>query len=433
MSNHLAIAAVTATLRTLLSSQIRNVTAQPPDRASQDAGVGDRINLFLYQTTPNSAWRNMDMPGQVKPGERGNPPLALNLSYLLTAYGPATPDADLTAHRLLGEALSMLHDHPVLRADDIRNATNDIADLRSSDLDQQVERVHINPIVPLTFEEMSKMWATFQTPYRLSATFQASVVLIESARSSLAAMPVLRRGKDDRGVLANTGVGPIISRIDYRADAQAPILPAAEPGRTVMILGQDLPTAGVSIVIRDPKREAVHGVADPDVVATLKPDANSTATSLSVTLKATNAVWPAGQLTLELQIPTPDRKVFSNTIPLLLAPRLKRNATQKPVVLIGDEDGRRILRLGLQDPLGDNRRVYLLLNPLQPGAVHQLVQERDLTGIGTFEPAFNISQVPPGDYWIRLRVDGVDSFLMEFVNNVPQNHFDDKLKIRIQP
>ena len=94
MSNPLAIGAVTATLRRLIEKGIAgeatgiHVTTFPPDKArtfGQDDGDG-RVNLFLYQTQFNAAWRNLDMPRQSRPGETGHPPLAIDLLYLVTAY-----------------------------------------------------------------------------------------------------------------------------------------------------------------------------------------------------------------------------------------------------------------------------------------------------------------------------------------------------------
>jgi hypothetical protein len=124
MSNSLAIAAVTATLSRLLeqgsSADLPGtiVTTKPPEKAR--TGTGNQLNLFLYQTTPNAAWRNQPLPSQIKSGETGFPPLPLNLYYLVTAYGQN--DDDIFSHRLLGRAMSMLHDHAVLDADEIKAA-----------------------------------------------------------------------------------------------------------------------------------------------------------------------------------------------------------------------------------------------------------------------------------------------------------------------
>src|SRR5258706_3615707 len=120
MSNALAIATVTAALRNLIQKGLDSkpfavsgakVSIQPPDEVKTSS---DLINLFLYQTAINGAWRNMDIPQRVKPGETGQPPLALNLYYLLTAYGKDNDVTEPRSHNLLGLAMRGLHDHPLL-------------------------------------------------------------------------------------------------------------------------------------------------------------------------------------------------------------------------------------------------------------------------------------------------------------------------------
>ena len=145
MSNALAIAAVTATLRNLIVSGVpelpnQNVTTKPLDKARPAEAKGDQLNIFLYQTVPNAAWRNMNMPRQVRAGEAGLPPLALNLHYLITAF--ATDDDDTKSHRWLGEAMRILYDHPVLGAQEIKDALSD------SGLESQIEHVRILEVLP---------------------------------------------------------------------------------------------------------------------------------------------------------------------------------------------------------------------------------------------------------------------------------------------
>ena len=66
MSNHLAIATVTAALGALLSSAAQVVTGaelstvRPGTAAPVMPAVG--INIYLYQVAPNPAWRNVDLP-----------------------------------------------------------------------------------------------------------------------------------------------------------------------------------------------------------------------------------------------------------------------------------------------------------------------------------------------------------------------------------
>lgn len=144
MSNALAIAAVTATLQRLLIQGIpdlpnQNVIAKPPDRAFGGGNAAiDQINLFLYQILPNASWRNRDVPSQLKSGETGQPPLALNLHYLISASGKG--DDEILSHQWLGKAMRVLHDQAVLSREDIRLALSD------NDLHEQIERVRITPL-----------------------------------------------------------------------------------------------------------------------------------------------------------------------------------------------------------------------------------------------------------------------------------------------
>ncbi len=119
MSSALAIAAVTASLRDrlyngLLDHELSNVgsvsvTAKPPDQISKDTTELNQLNLFLYQVTPNLGWRNADLPSRDNGGTRvTNPPLALDLHYLLTAYGAAEMNAEI----LLGYGMQLLHQFP---------------------------------------------------------------------------------------------------------------------------------------------------------------------------------------------------------------------------------------------------------------------------------------------------------------------------------
>src|SRR5262245_21427962 len=214
MSSALAIAAVTAVLKDLLNNGLIdhnvtgavggnvNVTALPPDRVfAPGTPEGNQLNLFLHQVTPNAGWRNVGLPSRGSRGERlSNPPLALDLHYLLTAYGAE----DFNAEILLGYAMQLLHETPVLARDAIRAAlipptvTGAILPpalqaLAASDLADQVEQLKICPAF-LNTEELSKLWSALQAHYRPTAAYQVSVVLIEATRSTRTPLPVLTRG-----------------------------------------------------------------------------------------------------------------------------------------------------------------------------------------------------------------------------------------------
>ena len=132
MSNALALAGVTAVLKDLLDTGLVDhqvtdalgagvtVSSLPPDTVPiEGSDAVPRLNLFLYQVTPNAAWRNVDLPSTDAAGRRiSSPPLALDMHYLLTAYGIA----ELQAEVLLGYALQLLHENPVLAREAIRTA-----------------------------------------------------------------------------------------------------------------------------------------------------------------------------------------------------------------------------------------------------------------------------------------------------------------------
>lgn len=212
MSNSLAVAAVTATLQSILQHEVMtesdlsdlSVTIQPLDIA-RGKNTHNQLNLFLYMVVRNAAWSNADMPRQVQPGEVAIPPLALNLYYLLTAFGRDDDVAQPFGHELLGKAMSVLHDHPVLSAADIIAATQGA--LPGSDLAQQIERIRLT-LHPLTIDELSKLWTGFAMQYRLSAAYEVDVALIDSTRAARAGLPVLTRGPGDQGVTAQSNLTP---------------------------------------------------------------------------------------------------------------------------------------------------------------------------------------------------------------------------------
>ena len=129
MSSPLAVGAVSAVLRNLLDNGMIDVgaplspvkvTAVAPDTIKlDDPDAPPSLNLFLWRVSRNSGWANEALPSFDSNGSRlTNPPLALNLHYLLTAYGVA----DFQAEILLGYAMHLLHERPVLDRAAIRRA-----------------------------------------------------------------------------------------------------------------------------------------------------------------------------------------------------------------------------------------------------------------------------------------------------------------------
>jgi hypothetical protein len=198
MSNYLAIATVTAALQQLLQEGIRvdvpgaNVTTLRPDNpGAMSLSMG--INVYLYQATPNPAWRNADLRTRrpkgdlIKHGQAG-----LDLHYLLTFYGN---EQELEPQRLMGSAIKTLVDSPTLSQNAIRNtiSRSNLSCLSDSTLDDQVQLVQFIPS-SITTEDMSRIWSVFfQVPYSLSFAYQGMAVLIEGDRPGDVSFPVRKR------------------------------------------------------------------------------------------------------------------------------------------------------------------------------------------------------------------------------------------------
>ena len=188
MSNHLAIATVTATLQAVVQAAatasgvgLPRVTHLRPDAPGGLPAPG--VNIYLYRASPNPQWRNADLPTRRGATVRHRPQIGLDLHYLLSFFGD---DTELEPQRLLGAVSQALHASPALPRDTMRAIADPLSlshvpFLLGSDLADQNELVRITP-TELNLEELSKLWSVFfQTHYVLSAAYTATVVLIETA------------------------------------------------------------------------------------------------------------------------------------------------------------------------------------------------------------------------------------------------------------
>jgi len=406
MSNASAIASVTATLQAILGREITAdpdlndtaVTALPPDKARASITT-NQLNLFLYQVLPNAAWRNMDIPQRVKPGETGMSPLALDLHYLLTAYGRDNDTMQPFDHHLLGKAMSVLHDHALLGPDEIRLA------FPGSGLETQADRVRIT-LQPLSVEDISKLWMGFATQYRVSVGYDVSVALIDSTQSAKTPLPVLTRGAQDKGPSAQTSLLPPIPAISAVAPPNQQ--DSARLGDVLTITGQFLDGTNIGVVFKHPLW---------DVPIEVPAAAGGMATQVTVPIPNSPAIWPAGFYTVTVLVKRPGESFRRSTNQLAFAlapvaavtpatipaaPALTYTATFTPDVQPG-------------------QTMFLLFGDLQIPA------EPFVAPIGT--ATFIAVDAAPGDYFFRLRIDGVDSLLLNKTVTPPV--FDPTQKVTI--
>jgi hypothetical protein len=425
VSNALAIAGVTAVLKDLLDDGLIDhrvtdamgqgvtVSALAPDAIQLSVDAQPRLNLFMHQATPNAAWRNAALPSRDGSGRRvANPPLALDLHYLVTAYG----SADLQAEVLLGYAMQLLHETPVLPREAIRTALNPpdpvngsllpsvYRALHASALADQVEQIKVTPEAMNT-EELSKLWTALQAHYRPTATYLVTVVLIEPTRPVRTPLPVLSRGPVDPVTQTERGIVVQPSLVPPFPEILSITLPASRIaallGDTIEFDGHDLDGANHALLLSN-SRLAVN--------RTITPPANVTPAAVSFTLPNDPANYPAGiySAILRLRHPGDPATRLTNELAVAIAPRLVTLAS--PVQL--DGDGNLTLTPTCTPDLRPNQRVSLIL-----GGTEVLAQPFNAP---TSTPTFVFSGLPTGTYWARLRVDGVDSLLIDRSSTPPK-------------
>jgi Pvc16 N-terminal domain len=199
MAGFAAIADVTGTLVRLLRSHMltgAEVTSAPPDVV---LGVGGtRINIYLLHLLESAALRNMDIPGRHHPGSPGQPPLSLELRYLMTAHPEREDqlDAQTSAERVLGDAMSVMHHYgPLIDTETVRNAVAGPVGtpILEPSLIEEYERVKIT-LEPAGLDEITKIWSALSNVnFRLSTIYRVSVVQIVSDVAQTAPAPVETR------------------------------------------------------------------------------------------------------------------------------------------------------------------------------------------------------------------------------------------------
>ena len=408
MSSPAAMATVTATLQHLLSNVVSgaSVTTQPPSTA-RNGGSGEQINIFLYSTHFNPAFRNAPLPGESRNGEHAYPPLPLVLKYLITAYGDN--DDDISGQQLMGQAMSLLHDHPLLGPSDIVGITPD------SNLHQQIERIRITPDA-LSLDDMSKLWASFQSAeYRLSTGYEVSVILIESTRAGRSPLPVLKRGEKNQGPDVVAAPSPSLSGLRFPNQK-----PSAELGDTVTLLGDNLTIDDTTVRFQHPR------LNDP---IDIQPEASQNENEMTVKLPALvddaelGSKWPSGFYTLTLLMQLPDTPSWtSNSVSMSLSPKIESiNPTSAPA-------GNVVLTIECIPQIKEEQRVVLLFSDqsIRPDAIVTPADPTARTTL-TFTVENALTRTEP--YVLRLRVDGADSIPVDFSGDTPQ--FADNQKVTI--
>jgi len=412
VSTALAIAGVSAVLRDLLINGLIDqdlvpalgdvtVTAIAPDRVRPaDENGPSQLNVFLYRATPNTGWSNVGNPAFDARGTAiGNPPLALDLHYLITAFG----SEDYHSEILLGYAVQLLHEHPVLTRDAIRTALappsqapgggglpEHLRVLSTTGLADQVEQIKIVPEI-LDVEAISKLWAAFQTNYRPTAAYQVSVVLIERHRSTRQALPVTRRN-----LMARQLGRPVIESLDPQF---------LSAGGVLTVEGFGL--RAVPIAIRfDEFTTAPDSVTDTRIEVTLPP-------GLLAGIRTVQVLHD-----LDFETPNEPHLGFqSNAAAFTLRPGITLGVPQN-VTALGGGFFSADLDVTFNPEVGRDQRVTLVFNETpppvgQPAAGFSFAAPQRLPTDPDTQPTLTvpIDRIRAGTYLLRAQVGAAESEL----------------------
>lgn len=420
MSSALAIASVTQVLKDLLNNGIVDqdvtgivngnvtVTSLAPDLIDAGKDGPSQLNLFMYHVTENQGWRNQHYPALNKKGDRvTNPPLALNLHYLLTAYSPE----ELVGDVLLGYGMQLLHENPVLSRESIRKSLAlpsvlsanglppNLQAIATSKLADQVEQVKLS-MEPLNTEEMSRLWTAFQVKYRPTASYIATVVLIESEKSTRPALPVRQR---------NIYVKPFRQTTINAIRSQSSATAAALDGHKILH-SHILVLEGHHMKGENTRINIDGHLYMPDA-ALVSND------QIRFALPAGLRAGLHGVQVVELyDMGTPETLhsgTASNVQAFILSPEIA-SATPLNLKTIA---GRRSadIRIDVMPAIQDGQRVMLLMNQVNaaPDTAPAAYSFPGRLTSSPPEPASSIdipvSGIRPGDYLLRLLVDGAES------------------------
>jgi hypothetical protein len=416
MSDHRAIAVVTSVMRFLLE-QIReeisdigefSITTKAPHTIPANPDKNG-LNLFLYNVSTNSGYFSSDLPTRNSAGELiERPRVSLNLHYLLTVF---TIDSDeILGQEMLASGLRILHEKPIITRKLIGDLKQTITpgsparlrDLLASDLEHQVELVKIS-FQPLSLDEMTKLWSSFfQTNYRISIPYQATVILLESKQESRPVLPVR-----DRVVHVFQFKQPLIDKLE-------PQVIGASEDTQLLIVGRNLKADKVIIKFRNISLEPEPKNITDTKIAIAVPD------NLSAGI---NTVQVIHSLTLSSN-PDPYRIFQSNIVAFMFAPKI---ISPSPIIVQHGSD----FELRFKPSIGPEQRVVLLLTPQRREGtlLNDLAFTQPPRTLGS-EPINTLNirtdNIPVGRYFIRLEVDQAQSKL-EVGNDDPTSENYNKL------
>jgi len=308
----------------------------------------------------------------------------LNLRYLLTAY--ATDLDESEAHKVLGAAMHVMHENTILTPSVLRTPPpNPPLPVLDSSLLGAREHLRLS-LLPLTLDEISKIWIGAQESLRLSVAYEVTVIQIESVKPRVSPLPVRQRN-----VIVTTG-GPKIASVEPNV---------LGIGDAFTIIGSGLFSQTTRVFV-DSVMIDLSGVGAPtlrsDRIQTTLPNA-----PLPVPPPAPDpALWP-GPHVLRVSVGFDEsnavatsafpRSMTSNSVPVLLVPKITSVA---PATAPGGSthmltiDGQRLYRAQ------DEANIFVLI-------ADQTIPASQFTIKTDTQIQVTAPDLPPGVYPVHVR------------------------------
>jgi hypothetical protein len=173
LSTYDAIAEVGSSLKRLIWDNISDKSLLGPEGSegiilshpnSNDKGT---LSIFLYRIEEESYQKNQ--PWSSNGADKiSRPPISLNLFYMITPhFDKNMKDHILNDHRLMGEVIRILYDHPVLKSPVLQGSLQD-------------DKLNLRFISP-SIDEINKIWSMPEsTQYMISAYYEVSPLRLDS-------------------------------------------------------------------------------------------------------------------------------------------------------------------------------------------------------------------------------------------------------------
>jgi hypothetical protein len=398
MSNQLAIAAVTATLQRILQATVQEdvfgarVTAARPN--TLEGGMMETgVNLYLYLITPNPAYSSNEQPVRRPNRDLVKRSLvASDLQFLFSFYGS---DTEMEPQRLAGSVIRTFQNVYALTPEMIRETIADptFGFLAGADLSEQIEPVRIVP-TEISVENLSKIWSVFfQTPYVLSLTYKATVVLIEGEESGHKPLPIRER---------RTNIVPFRQLfVDRVLSASGSVQPITCDS-TIIITGRNLYHPSVRVRLTDVE-------VDPTAV---------TSSQIQLALPSVPAgMLRAGVQSLQVVHPHHGQRVHggydgveSNLASFVLRPTIT-GVHLESIDPVGHDFCRATITVETLHPIDPEQRVIIILNEWSRQDADAYMEKASRRRETTQSVQFTLDRVEPGDYLVRIQINGAESLL----------------------